>query len=107
MNMLSLWMRTATADEQNLLAERAGTSRGYLYQLSGGHREASAALGAAIETTSLEMAKASEGRLPELYRTDLVEACRACPYAQKCLGTKAVRGDFPIVTPEMVRALVR
>jgi hypothetical protein len=91
------WMSLATVEEQQLLAERAGTSRGYLYQLSGGHRQASAELGAAIERESKVMARASKGRLPVIYRTDIVAACRACDFAQRCLGERAVVSEFPIV----------
>jgi hypothetical protein len=96
-SIVKQWMSLATVEEQQLLAERAGTSRGYLYQLAGGHRQASAELGAAIERESKFMAKASKGRLPIIYRTDIVAACRACDFAQKCLGERAVVSDFPIV----------
>jgi hypothetical protein len=43
------------------------------------------------------MAKASKGRLPVIYRTDIVAACRACDFAQRCLGERAVVSEFPIV----------
>lgn len=102
MNALKLWMRAATPEEQQLLAERAGTSRQYLYQLSGGHRQASAELGAAIEAATRAMARASKGRLPAIYRTDLVSACRECEYAQRCLRDRAVASQFPFVTAEML-----
>lgn len=102
MNMMKLWMRAAEREEQDLLAERVGSSRGYLEQLAGGHRSASAVLGAVIERETAKMHKASKGRLPKVYRTDLVEACHACEFAQKCLGPAAVRADFPIVTAELV-----
>ena len=39
---LRAWMAAATVAEQELLAQRVGTSRAYLYQLAGGHRSASA-----------------------------------------------------------------
>jgi hypothetical protein len=91
------WMAAATVEEQQLMAERVGTSRGYMYQIAGGHRQASAELGAAIERESKAMARASKGRLPVIYRTDIVAACRACDFAQKCLGERAVVSDFPIV----------
>lgn len=93
-------MAAATTDEQNLLAERVGTTRGHLYQLSGGHRQASAAMGGAIERETKTMAKTSKGRLPVVVRTDIVPACRACEYAQRCLGERAVVSDFPIVSEE-------
>jgi hypothetical protein len=96
-SIVKQWMSLATVEEQQLLAERAGTSRGYLYQLAGGHRQASAELGAAIERESKAMARASKGRLPVIYRTDIVAACRACDFAQKCLGERAIVSDFPIV----------
>lgn len=102
MNSLKLWMRAATAEEQELLAERCNTSRQYLYQLSGGFRVSSAELGSAIERETRAMAKVSKGRLPVIYRTDLVPACRACEYAQKCLGPRAIASEFPIVTGQML-----
>ena len=98
-SIVKQWMSLATPEEQQLLAERAGTSRGYLYQLAGGHRQASAELGAAIERETKVMARASKGRLPAVYRTDIVSACRACEFAQKCLGERAVVSEFPIVSP--------
>lgn len=90
-------MSAATADEQTLLATNAGTTRGHLYQLSGGHRQSSAIMAGKIEAATAEMSRASKGRLPRVYRTDLCEACRSCQYAAKCLGTRAVVSDFPIV----------
>lgn len=94
---LKSWMKAATAAEQAKLALAVGTSRAYLYQLSGGFRQASAELGSQIELKTAAMHKESGGRLPEIYRTDLVEACRGCAFAQKCLGPKAVRSDFDVV----------
>lgn len=96
------WMAAATTKEQQELAERCGTSRQYLYQLAGGFRQASAELGAAIERETRAMHRASKGRLPIVYRTDLVPACRACEYAQRCLGERAVISEFPIVDARAV-----
>lgn len=91
------WMASATVDEQELLASRIGSSRGTLYQMAGGHRQASAERAQAIERETRLMAKASKGRLPVVYRTDLCEACRGCDFAAKCLGSRAVVSEFPIV----------
>ena len=91
------WMAAATADEQTLLAKRVGTSRGMLYQLAGGHRNASAERAQAIERETRVMSKASKGRLPVVYRTDLCEACRSCDFAQRCLGERVIVSEFPIV----------
>lgn len=102
MNIFKLWMRAATPEEQMVLAEAVGTSREYLYHISGGFKQCSAARGSAIEREAAKMHRASLGRLPLIYRTDLVDACRMCEYAQRCLGAAAVRADFPIVTAEMV-----
>jgi hypothetical protein len=99
---LKVWMAAATPDEQELLAERIGSSRGMLYQYAGGFREVSALRGGQIEAVTMQMAKASKGRLPVVYRTDVVEACRQCQYAAKCLGPIAVASEFPIVTADMV-----
>ena len=102
MNVVKLWMKASTAAEQEVLASKAGTSRAYLYHLSASEektyaREPKPKLAAAIERVTAEMHKASKGRLPRIYRTDLVTACRECEFAQKCLGAAAVRSDFPIV----------
>lgn len=91
------WMSAATVAEQELLAQKAGTSRGMLFQLAGGHRQCSADLAGRIEAASAVMAKASKGRLPHIVRTDICAACRSCQYAAKCLGERAVVSDFPIV----------
>lgn len=105
MNLMKQWMSLATPDEQKLLARRVGTSRAYLYFLAADetkvhHRKPSASMAALIERETLAMHKASKGRLPKLYRTDLVPACATCPYARKCLGPIAERNDFPEVTEE-------
>lgn len=98
MNMMRLWLHTATEDERLLLALEAGTSRGYLDQLAGGHRVPKPELAAAIEAQALAMHKDSEGRLPVIYRTDLVPACARCAFAEKCLGAEVVnRNDFDVV----------
>lgn len=91
------WMAAATPTEQQVLADRIGTSRGMLFQYSGGHRQASAGTAAKIEQATKAMAKVSKGRLPIVYRTDLAEACRNCEFAQRCLGERAVVSEFPIV----------
>lgn len=102
MHIFKTWMRAATAEEQELLARRAGTSRAHLYQLAGGFRQAGPEMAAAIERETVVMAKVSAGRLPEIYRTDLNASCARCQFAQKCLGSKAVRAEFEIVTPELL-----
>lgn len=104
---LMTWLRAATSAEQDLLAERAGTSAAYLRHLAAPDskaykRQPSTALAAAIERESKAMHKASKGRLPEVLRTDLVEACRECPYARKCLGERAVVSEFQIVDPKQL-----
>lgn len=97
MNLLKVWMRAATAQEQETLAREAGTTRPMLYQVAGGHRNFSPEKAGEIERAAAVMAKASKGRLPALYRTDLSTACAKCSYARSCLGPIAERGDFPIV----------
>lgn len=100
------WMAAATADEQQLLAQRCGTSRGMLYQYAGGHRQASAATAGAVERATAEMHRASKGRLPRIYRTDLAEACLQCEYAQRCLKGQAVISEFPIVDARQMELAV-
>jgi len=87
------WMAAATTAEQEQLAAAVGTTRGNLYQYAGGHRSASSERAGAIERVSAEMHKASNGKLPRLYRTDLAKACAECPFARKCIGQVA---EFPV-----------
>ena len=99
---LMAWLRAATPDEAELLAQRAGTSAAYLRHLAAPDdraykRQPSVALAGAIERETRAMAKASKGRLPEVLRTDLLEACRECPYAKRCLGERALIGAFDVV----------
>ncbi len=103
--LLQQWMAAATPEEQLLLAQRCGTTRGYLYHLSAPpeakyHREPNPTLAAAIERETATMHQASNGRLPRIYRTDLVQACANCEFAKQCLGNAAVRADFPVVRAE-------
>ena len=96
---MKAWMMAATPQEQEALAEMVGTSRAMLYHYAGGFREVSAHRAGGIEGATKALAKASKGRLPIVYRTDLAHACRQCEYAQKCLGERAVASHFPIVDP--------
>lgn len=98
LNILKVWMRAATPSEQGLLATAIGTSREYLYQMSGGFRKASPERGAAIERETAAMHATTAGRLPEIYRTDMVDACRDCEFARRCLGSRADRAEFQVVT---------
>ena len=95
MNMLKIWMRAATPDEQTLLATAAETSRGHLYQVSSGNRQFSPGKAALVERATVAMAKTAGDRLPVVWRTDLAPVCAQCEFAQRCLGAKAVRAEFP------------
>lgn len=96
---IKAWMSAATVAEQETLAEAVGTSRGTLYQYASGHRACSAERAGQIEAVTAVMHKASKGRLPKIVRTDLSATCRACQYAAKCLGERAIVSEFPIVSP--------
>lgn len=100
MTAMKAWMQAATPAQQQRLAERAGTTRAYLYHLAGGFRDASAELAQRIESASLEMQQETRGALPAIYRTDLNAACRGCDFAQRCLGPKAVRSEFDYLPDE-------
>lgn len=102
MNIFKSWMKAATPGEQSVLADALGSSREYLYQLSGGFRKASPERGIAIEVASARMHEASQGRLPRIYRTDMVDACRKCEFAQRCLGAAATRAEFEEVTADQM-----
>lgn len=92
---LKRWMLAATPQEQEALATRAGTSRDYLFHhVAEGRREARPELAAAVEKAAAALHKATKGRLPRLYRTDMAPACAACPYARECLGSRnAAKGN--------------
>lgn len=85
MNKLKQWMYAASPAEQDHLAREVETSRGTLYQYAGGHLQASASRGAAIERVTREM-HAANPSLPIVYRSDVVPACRDCEFARQCLG---------------------
>lgn len=91
------WMKAATTTEQQLLADKLGTSIGMLYHYSSGQRRMSTERAASVEDATRDISKASKGRLPIVYRTDTSATCRACAYAQRCLGDKALASEFPIV----------
>lgn len=77
---LSEFLRAASKRERVEVAERCSTSVGYLYQVAGGHRNASVRLAARIEAHTAALASRVQGRLrqvpgrtlvlhPELYRS--------------------------------------
>lgn len=95
MNKMKIWMMAATTSEQEQLAKRVSTSRAYLYHLAADDgstykREPKPILAAQIEHETQRMAKKADGRLPIVYRTDLVTACRQCEFARKCLGATTI-----------------
>jgi hypothetical protein len=99
---MKAFLNAATTAEREALAAKVGTSNQYLSHLAVNEdkaykREPKVGLAAAIERETIAMAKSSKGRLPVVLRTDLVEGCRACPYARKVLGERALQSEFPIV----------
>lgn len=99
MNTLTTWLRHALPADKQKLAERVGTTVNYLSHLAAGPerygREPKAELAARIEAHTTRMNRQTKGRLPIVLRTDLVSACRACPYAQQCLGARANGAEQP------------
>lgn len=98
MNQLRKWMRVATPEERQELANRAGTTIGNLHQISGSYRsdgrpQIRSGLAIRIEQAARQMRKANKA-LPDVVRTDLSPECAACEFAQKCLGNRAVESDF-------------
>jgi DNA-binding transcriptional regulator YdaS (Cro superfamily) len=89
LNPIKIWMRAASAAEQDQMAALAGTTRPMLYQYAGGFRETSSERAVQIEAATMQMAKLTSNRLPVIYRTDLSSACAQCHFARKCLGAKA------------------
>lgn len=95
---LKAWLKAATTVEQEALAARVGTSLQMLRFYANGNRVASSERAGEIEEATTTMAKASKGRLPVVLRTDLAPACRACQYARRCLGDRALASEFPIIS---------
>jgi len=102
MTPLKQWMTDAGPQLTAALAKRCGTSVAYLNHLAAEastkyRRNATVELATKIERHTRELAKASrmQYELLEVHRTDLVPACAECPHARKCLGSVAVRSDFP------------
>jgi DNA-binding transcriptional regulator YdaS (Cro superfamily) len=60
------WLNSHTEEERAALAASAGTSVGYLYQLSGAHRKASVELAARLNKASKGMLTL-EGLRPDLH----------------------------------------
>lgn len=80
-----------------MLAKQARTTREYLYHVAAGpsakrYREPSPDLAARVEKASADLHRVYGH--PPLLRTDLSSVCRACPYAQRCLGSDATRTDL-------------
>lgn len=99
---LKAWLKAATTLERETLARNVGTSTQYLAHVAVNEdklyrREPKIGLAAGLERETTAMAKASKGRLPVVLRTDLIDGCRQCPYAQKVLGDRALQSEFPIV----------
>lgn len=93
MKNLKAWMRAATTEEQQTLADNARTTRTYLYHLANDTksygREPSPALAQRIERAA-EKINAANPKLPRLLRTDMNSQCRDCDFALKCLGRDAI-----------------
>lgn len=99
MTLLKVWMRRATPEQQKALADKAGTTRATLYQVSNADRGVSPGRAHRIADATAELAK-GDPDLPRLYATDLSSDCSACQYARKCLGSLATRGEFEYLDPE-------
>lgn len=100
---MKAWLQAATPAERETLAKLVNTSVAYLAHVAVNEdklykREPKIPLAAGIERETRAMAKSSKGRLPIVLRTDLIEGCRACPYAQKVLGERALASEFVIVS---------
>jgi len=96
--LLEKWCRAATTAEKQSLAEAVGTSYQYLvFHLAKGRREPDALLAAKIEAATKLLSRGTNGRLFTVYRTELNSACRACAFAQRCLGDAAIASEFPLV----------
>lgn len=83
---LKLFRDMAAREEQDLLVERVGTTREYLFSTLGVHRDIPVEKAARIEAATREIAAANGGRTPVIYRSSLCAVCGACPLARQALG---------------------
>ena len=81
MKPFMIWMTMATTAEQNELARRCGTSRAYLYHISG-FQTPSPALAIRIEMHTREM-QFNNPDLPVVLQSQLSPVCASCPYSKK------------------------
>lgn len=101
---MKAWMLAASPEEQQRLADAAGTSRKYLYHLANDQaayaRGASPDLARRLEEAAIPINRQNP-RLPRLLRVDLNAACRACDFARKCLGEEVItESEFRVVNNE-------
>lgn len=90
---LARWMIAATGDEIRMLADMAGTSPQYLYQIAHGYRRASAEMAGMIELMAYIIRRDAHNgstRLPVLSRADLCDACSRCPHVARSEHSVAV-----------------
>ena len=66
------FMRAAEKGERAEVATVCNGSVGYLYQVAGGHRYASAIMAVRLEEATRRVAERSDGRLEEVPRRSLV-----------------------------------
>ena len=99
MHILKKWWLLASADERSAMARAVGSTARYLYYLANPGasygRKASDELAARVEVAAAA-AKKCNPQLPALYRTDLSEVCRDCPYAKRCLKERAAAAHFDV-----------
>jgi hypothetical protein len=97
-------MQAATKDEHNRLADLAGTTVGTLHQIAGSYRNdgvptVRSGLAGRLQSATANLRKKNK-TLPVVLRTDLSPECRECEFAQRCLGTLAVAGEFQSMSDE-------
>jgi hypothetical protein len=69
-------LRMMREEEQIAFGLRAGTTRGYLYQIAGGHRKSiSVQLAFSIEDASRKIHEESGGYFPAVSARDIAEMC--------------------------------
>ena len=86
MTSLKAFRNAATLEEQEELAQRAGTTREYLFSHLGVHRRIPMDKAEIIEIVTREMFVRTRGRTPVIYRTSMCETCNRCPFAAEALG---------------------
>ncbi len=84
---LKNWIQNTSAEHQEKVAKIAGTTRNYLFQVAGGHRNLSVEMAANLERATQKLFTTG-AMVKVLTRLELSTICAKCPLANQCPNQK-------------------